>query len=238
MICNSFLKRAASSRYLQWLKPDQRQHTLQTTFPSLRTLMPPSTGSQSLWWTSNMNQKTLRAGISLHRSGNHPSKRQKCLIRSILHRIRPTVLWSISSKKEFGLGQVSFITHSFIGQALIFVSDRRLRRKTLKLTSPLWVLTRRGFLIMKHRRRRFQKLVVVRLTSTRTRRMLTNRELLMKMSGHETSSPHTYFQHYGWSLSGYDFLVQKQYFDTHEYLPLVLNCETIQYFFSPKHCQE
>ena len=173
--------------------PDQRQHTLQTTFPSLRTLMPPSTGSQSLWWTSNMNQKTLRAGISLHRSGNHPSKRQKCLIRSILHRIRPTVLWSICSKKEFGLGQVSFITHSFIGQALIFVSDRRLRRKTLKLTSPLWVLTRRGFPIMK-------KLVVVRLMSTRTR-MLTNRELLMKMSGHETSSPHTYFQHYGWSLS-------------------------------------
>ena len=131
--------------------PDQRQHTLQTTFPSLRTLMPPSTGSQSLWWTSNMNQKTLRAGISLHRSGIHPSKQQKCLIRSILHRIRPTVLWSISSKKEFGLGQVSFITHSFIGQALIFVSDRRLRRKTLKLTSPLWVLTRIGRLACKGR---------------------------------------------------------------------------------------
>ena len=60
--------------------PDQSQHTLQTTFPSLRTLMPPSTGSLSLWWTSNMNQKTLRAGISLHRSGIHPSKRQSALI--------------------------------------------------------------------------------------------------------------------------------------------------------------
>ena len=48
-----------------------------------------------------MNQKTLRAGISLHRSGNHqstihPSSRN---VKSILRRIRPTVFVSISSKK-------------------------------------------------------------------------------------------------------------------------------------------